>query len=136
LRCVEMIANTQAFVARVAALAGVPTERAERATQTVLSGMGAYLTPTRRELVSDELPPALAAILVDNDGLDIPIDDRLLGPGTTSGQAHDLLASVCAVLADELSHEALGALSRSLPIAVGRLLRPFPTLDARRTARP
>jgi uncharacterized protein (DUF2267 family) len=119
-----MIANTQAFVARVAALAGVPTERAERATQTVLSGIGSYLSPPRRELVADELPPALAALLVDRDGLDIAIDDRLLGPGTASGQAHDLLASVCAVLADELSREALGALTRSLPAAVSRLLGP------------
>jgi uncharacterized protein (DUF2267 family) len=131
-----MIANTQAFVARVAALAGVPTERAERATQTVLSGMGAYLSPTRRELVADELPPALAAILVDSDGLDIPIDDRLLGPGTTSGQAHDLLASVCSVLADELSRDALGALARALPIAVGRLLGPIPSRDGRRPPGP
>ena len=130
-----MITNTQAFVARVAALAGVPTDRAERATQTVLSGMGGYLTPSRRELVAEELPPALAAILVDSDGLDIPIDDRLVGAGTTSGQARDLLASVCAVLADELSRDALVALTRSLPVAVGRLLGPIPGgAGPRRTA--
>src|SRR5262245_47648186 len=119
-----MIASSQTFVAHVAAHAGVSTGRADHATRTVLAGIAGYLSPALRELVADELPPALAVIVMEADPVTRAIDDLLIGRGVTTGQAYELLASVCRVVAEELSAEAIGALLGSLPIGIARMLGP------------
>lgn len=119
-----MIANTDDLVSHVAAHAGVSAARAERATHAVLSGIGAYLSAPCRQLVAAELPPALAAALLAGDGPEIPIIARVLEPGLTAGRAHELLASVCRVLVEELSAEAVLALRVGAPPGISALLAP------------
>ncbi|HEX2685159.1 MAG TPA: DUF2267 domain-containing protein [Kofleriaceae bacterium] len=121
--------RTASIVSHVAGHAGVSHDRAERATRAVLSGLGAYLTPAYRQLVADELPAPLGAALLDNTGVAVPIEERVLGPGVTAGRAYELVASVCRVLAEELSTRALLALRAAVPIGIASLLAtPSPEL--------
>jgi uncharacterized protein (DUF2267 family) len=115
---------TQDLISHVAAHAGVSADIAERALRAVLSGIGAYLGAPHRQLVADELSPALAAALLAQSGRARPIDKRLLGPGITAGDARELIASVCRVLAEELSGEALHAIRVSAPPEVAAFLAP------------
>ena len=121
--------NAASFVSHVAGHAGVPSDLAERTTRAVLSGLGAYLTPAHRQFVADELPAPLAAALLDIGGVAVPIEERLIGPGITAGRARELVASVCRVLAEELSDAALHALRGAVPIGIASLLAtPSPEL--------
>ncbi len=117
-----MTATTDDLCSHVAAHAGVPIALAEQATRAVLAGMGGTLTPAGRELVADELPAGLGAAILASGSPATPIEDRLLGLGATAGQARELLASVCRVLVEELSSEAVDALRVGVPAALAALL--------------
>lgn len=114
--------TTATFVDHVAAHAGIPFDRAERAVRAVLGGIGAYLTDAHRQLVAEELPPALAASLLAGHDVSRPIEERVLGPGMTAGRAREVVASTCRVLAEELSYDALRALRADIPVAMSDLL--------------
>jgi uncharacterized protein (DUF2267 family) len=121
--------STASFVSHVAGHAGVSSDRAEGVTRVVLNGLGAYLTPAYRQLVADELPAPLGEALLDSAGVAVPIEERVLGPGVTAGRTHELVASVCRVLAEELSTRALVALRAAVPIGIASLLAtPSPEL--------
>jgi hypothetical protein len=121
-----MIATTDDLCAHVAAHAGVPIALAERATQEVLAGIGGTLTPAGRELVADELPAGLGSAILAGDSLTTPIEDtivdHIVALGVTLGQARELIASVCRVLIEELSGEAVDALRVGVPTALAALL--------------
>ncbi|HSD88584.1 MAG TPA: hypothetical protein VLB44_13745 [Kofleriaceae bacterium] len=109
--------------AHVASHAGVSVEGVDQAVRAVLSGLGAYLSGAQRQLVSEELPPPLAPSLDEiGENLSKPIEERVLAPGMSAGRARELVASVCRVLAEELSTEALRALRTAVPAAIGELL--------------
>lgn len=57
----------------------------------------------------------LASALESEPGERRPLEDRVQLTGMTPGRARELVASVCRVLAEELSKEAVGALRSSLP---------------------
>ncbi|HTR52489.1 MAG TPA: DUF2267 domain-containing protein [Kofleriaceae bacterium] len=120
------------FIARVADHAGIPIGRAEAATRVVLSSLGSYLPRGRCDEVAAELPPTLRRDLLDAAGAAIPVEERLLAlADNRAARAHELLASVCHVLAELLSNEALSWLSLALPARVGRLFeRPAPERSA------
>lgn len=128
--------NADTLVAHVAGHAGVPIERAEDVTRIVLSGLGSYLSPATQEFVADELPAALALALREATGVAVPLDERMLAAGITAGRARELVASVCHVLAEALSTEALALLRAGLPAPLAALLV-TPAQDlAARTAEP
>jgi len=112
------------FVAHVAARAGVDIVHAERAARAVLSGLGPYLSGRSLRLVSSELPPLLSAELLAGESRAESIEERLIGPGTSLAHAHELVASVCRVLTETLSAEALAAIVACLPSELARLLVP------------
>jgi uncharacterized protein (DUF2267 family) len=114
--------SVELFIAHVADHAGIPIERAERATRTVLSSLGSHLTAASREFIADELPAPLRQALQEVSGVALPLEERLLEPGITAGHAREIAASVCRVLAEELSTEALTALRAGLPPRVADLL--------------
>lgn len=117
-----MTATTDDLCSHVAAHAGVPIALAERATQAVLTGMGETLTPAACELVADELPAGLGAAILADGALATPIEAQLRALGVTAGQARELIASVCRVLVEELSSEAVDALRVGVPAALATLL--------------
>ena len=117
-----MIATTDDLCSHVAAHAGVPIALAERVTREVLAGIGGTLTPAGRELVADELPAGLGAAILAGGSLTTPIEERVVALGVTPGQARELIASVCRVLIEELSGEAIDALRVGVPTALAALL--------------
>jgi uncharacterized protein (DUF2267 family) len=119
-----MITSTEMFAAHVAAHAGIAPERAHEIARVVLGGLGTHLAPGPRELVADELPPGLRDALLADVGLAQPVDELVLAPGTTAAQAHELIASVCRVLVEELSIEAIAALRAALPVGLATLFEP------------
>jgi uncharacterized protein (DUF2267 family) len=114
------------FISHVADHAGASADRAGHATRAVLAGIGSYLSASHRQLIADELPPALAAALFTDHGIGTPIAERVLAPGITAGRARELIASVCRVFAEELSAEAVRALRGCLPPDLASLLDPAP----------
>lgn len=128
------MASKEDFVFLVAAHAGVSVERAARATEGVLAGIGAYLTVAHREFVADELGPGLTRALHAGTGLEAPLDERVLEPGTTAGQARELIASVCHALAEALSAQALLGVRRCTPPEIAEFLVPGAPEAPRRAA--
>jgi len=110
------------FVSHVAGHAGVPIGEADTATRVVLSAIGGYLTSERREQIAEELPPALRRALLAPVDAAVPVEERLLTPGENAAIARELVASVCHVLAEKLSNEALEWLGLALPSELARLL--------------
>jgi len=119
-----MLLRIDQLASHVAAHAGVSTELADYALRAVLAGIGSYLSPAFRQLVSEELPPALGTALSSAIGERRPIDDRVQLAGMSRGQTRELVASVCRVLAEELSEDAVRALRASLPATVALLFVP------------
>jgi len=117
-----MIATIDDLCSHVAARAGVSRVLAEQATDAVLAGMGGTLTPAGRELVADELPAGLGAVVLAGSALTTPIEDHLLAQGLPRGRARALIASVCRVLVEALSGEAVDALRVGVPAALAALL--------------
>jgi uncharacterized protein (DUF2267 family) len=121
-----MIASTEDFAAHVAAHAGITEELARRLTREVLEGLGQHLSEPGRQIVAEELPPELGAALwgPGGDALPRPIMERASEPGTSPSQVRELVASVCRVLEEELSDEALRELREAAPVEVAELLQP------------
>ena len=130
-----MIGSEEDLISHVAAHAGVFADRAARAVHAVLAGLGAYLGEADRQLVGSELPPAIGAALHAGGGLATPIEERVREPGSTAGEAWELVASVCRVLAEELSAEAVAAVRDRAPASIAALLA-APGRDAPRHAAP
>ena len=123
-----MIATTDDFTSHVAAHAGVPAPFAERVTRAVLANIGGYLDGADRRLVADELPGAFGAAVLAGSDLALPVEEQLLALGATFGHARELIASVCWVLIEELSTEALDAIRAAVPAALAaRLAAPAPS---------
>jgi uncharacterized protein (DUF2267 family) len=115
--------STEDFCSHVCAHAGVPPEHVDRAIRTVLSAIGAYVPDGPRQLVADELSPELGhALQASPNPSSQRIAEQVLSPGMTVGQARELVASVCRVLVEELSHEATRALRAHVPADLGDLL--------------
>lgn len=117
----------EAFIDHVAAHAGVSRDRADMAARIVLATIGGYLTDARRQQIADELPPGLRGALLAADDHAVPVTERLIVPGETMGHARELLASVCRVLGEELSSEALDWLWLALPVDLSQLVAPTAT---------
>ena len=122
-----MLLRIDQLASHVAAHAGVSTPLADYALRAVLAGIGGFLSPAFRQLVSEELPPALGTALSSAIGDRRPIEERLQLAGMSPGQTRELIASVCRVLAEELSDEAVGALRASLPASIALLFVPAST---------
>ncbi|MGE3542728.1 MAG: DUF2267 domain-containing protein [Kofleriaceae bacterium] len=116
--------TTSEFLARVADHAGIDNTMAGRVTRAVMAAVGSSLSPACSELVGEELPPMLAAALRAAEPNDYPAQPRIEALGHSPGRAHELIASVCRVLADKLSHEANDALHASVPHDLAQLLVP------------
>lgn len=122
--------TTDDFTSHVVAHSGVATGFAARVTRVVLAGIGGYLSRGARQLVADELPPALGAIVLAGSDLAKPIEEQVLALGPDSGpdsgpnlgHARELTASVCRVLVEELSTDALGAIRAAVPSTLAALL--------------
>jgi uncharacterized protein (DUF2267 family) len=122
-----MITSTTSFVDHVAAHAGISAPHAGIVAGQVLSVLSAHLSRPVRELLREELPAELARGLRDDDDHDsstLPLEERVLEAEMTAGHARELVASVCHVLADELSSVALDAVRREVPAEVATLLEP------------
>lgn len=114
--------SADTFITHVAGHGGVSFERAEQVTRVVLAGLGSYLTSATRQFVADELPAPLGVTLQDVSGVAIPLEERVLDMAGTAGRARELVASVCRVLAEELSNAGLTALRAGLPPSLAELL--------------
>ena len=119
-----MLLRTEQLASHVAAHAGVSAPLAEYALRAVIAGIGGYLSPAFRQLVAEELPESLASALSSALNDKRPIEDRVQLTGMTPGRTRELIASVCRVLAEELSKEALRALTSSLPAPIATLFVP------------
>lgn len=99
--------------------------------RVVLFRIGSYLSPGHRELLLEELPPALRAAVGTRRDVSLPIEERILAPGITLGRAHELVASVFRVLEERLSGELIEALRTELPHELASMLV-APSSDADR----
>jgi hypothetical protein len=89
-----------------------------------VSGIGGHLTPAFRQLVAEELPDPLSTLVRSAVDDRTPIGDRVQVNGMSPGQTRELVASVCRVLAEEMSAEALEAMTTSLPGSIATLFVP------------
>jgi uncharacterized protein (DUF2267 family) len=119
-----MLLRIDQLASHVAAHAGVSPPVADYALRAVVRGIGGYLTPAFRQLIAEELPAALATALDAATDDQRPFEARVQLMGMSPGQTRELIASVCKVLAEELSQEAMSALRSSLPGAVAKLFVP------------
>ena len=127
--------SSEDLVAHIAAHAGITSELAAMLAADVLAEIASHLSTASRELVASEIPDPLADALRRGGSSAPPIEERILAPGVTLGRAHELVSSVCLVLAEELSDEAIAALRAALPPALARLFAaPTPEI-ARRSER-
>lgn len=108
-----MQSSTETFIGHVAAHAGVSAERAEVVTRAVLARIGCSLTPEHRQLIADELPPALAAAVLTPEAM---VDEAM------TAHQRELVVSVYRVLAEELSSDGLDCMRTSLPPRISKLL--------------
>lgn len=134
----EMMATTDDFISHVAAHAGVSASLAERVVRAVLTGIGGYLSAAERQFIADELPAALGAAILTGSNRAMPIEERVLAFDPSIGHARELIASVCRVLVEELSTEALASIRAVVPRALASLLAvpatseaPLPTTSER-----
>lgn len=100
--------DTESFLSHVSGHAGVPPDRAERTTRSVLAGLASTLAPSERALVADELPEDLASAFEQPDA-------GGLAAALSSAHGRELVASVCRVLGEELSTSALAILRDAAP---------------------
>jgi uncharacterized protein (DUF2267 family) len=125
-----MLLRIEQLASHVAAHAGVSTPLADYALRAVVGGIGGYLSPPFRQLIAEELPPELVRVLEAAAGQRKPFEERVQLAGLSPAQRRELIASVCKVLAEELSDDALRAMTSSLPPAVAKLFVPSaPALD-------
>ncbi|HET9987169.1 MAG TPA: DUF2267 domain-containing protein [Kofleriaceae bacterium] len=117
-----MIPSTDVFLSHVAAHAGGSLAQVDFAARAVLAEIGGRLSASERALVTEELPPALAATLAEPHYLARPVEDALCARGLGLGPARELIASVCHALAESLSHEALAAVRAAAPSPIAGFL--------------
>ena len=110
-----MIPSTDVFLSHVAAHAGGSSAQIDVAVRAVLAAIGGSLAPAARDLVAQELPAALAARFGESGALPRPVEDELCARGLALGAARELIASVCHVLAEGLSREAIAAVRAAAP---------------------
>jgi uncharacterized protein (DUF2267 family) len=121
------------LVNHVSAHAGIGHDPTWRVTHTVMSAIGAYLSPATRELLADELGPAFgAAVRRGEASKGIPVEQHVLEPWMTLAGATELIACVCRVLAERLSDEVLAALRDELPAPLSARLVPSDPERSRR----
>lgn len=117
-----MISSTEVFLAHVAAHAGDSSAHVDAATRAVLAELGSRLAGAERELVAEELPPALASSLCKQGFAPRPVEEQLCAGGISLGTARELIASVCHTLAERLSREALAAVRAAAPPSIASFL--------------
>jgi uncharacterized protein (DUF2267 family) len=129
--CTIMLLRIDQLASHVAAHAGVSPPVADYALRAVVRGLGGYLSPAFRQLIAEELPSPLANMLEVAAGSErTSFEERVQLAGLSPSQRRELIASVCKVLAEELSDEAIRALTASLPANVARLFVPSaPAID-------
>jgi uncharacterized protein (DUF2267 family) len=108
------------LVEHVAAHAGVESGEASTATRVVLSAIAGYLGSPARGEIAQELPPTLRASWLAGDDHALPLEEHLLGPGRTVAQVRELIGSVCYVLSERFSREALAAIRVATPPELAR----------------
>jgi uncharacterized protein (DUF2267 family) len=116
-----MLLRIEQLASHVAAHAGVSRALAEYSLRAVVIGIGAYLSPDSRRLIAEELPAPLVGALESAVDDRKPIEDRVQLTGMTDGQTRELVASVCRVLAEELSDDAVHVLIASLPAKISTM---------------
>jgi uncharacterized protein (DUF2267 family) len=119
-----MLVRIQELASHVAAHAGVSEPVAEYALRAVVTGIGGYLSPRARQLIGEELPEPLVTALGSATGDRRAIEERVQLTGLSPAQIHELVASVCRVIAEELSDEAVRTLTAALPQATAALFVP------------
>jgi uncharacterized protein (DUF2267 family) len=125
-----MLLRIDQLASHVAAHAGVSTPVADYALRAVLRGIGGYLSPSFRQLIADELPAPLAKMVEHGADERTPFEERVQLAGLSPVQRRELIASVCKVLAEELSLEAVRALTAALPQQLAKLFVPSaPAID-------
>lgn len=125
-----MLLRIDQLASHVAAHAGVSTPLADYALRAVMAGIGSYLSAPFRQLIADELPQPLAIALESAVNDRRPIEDRVQLVGLTPSQTRELVASVCKVLAEELSTDANQLLINVLPPGIAALFVPSsPSID-------
>jgi uncharacterized protein (DUF2267 family) len=102
--------RTEDLVDLVSFRAAVPLYDADHALHAVVGTIGLHLDDAHRQLLTEELPRDLAVALTI--GGDIGALDE------------ELIASVCRVLAEELSHEAVHAVREEVPDPIARFFVP------------
>jgi uncharacterized protein (DUF2267 family) len=102
--------RTEDLVDLVSFRAAVPLYDADHALHAVVGTIGIHLREAHRQLLSEELPRDLAGSLAI--GGDITTLDE------------ELVASVCRVLAEELSHEVAHAVREDVPDPIARFFVP------------
>jgi uncharacterized protein (DUF2267 family) len=120
-----MIATTKDFTSHVVAHAGVAAPLAERVTRLVLAAIGVSLSPAARELIASELPSELGATIVagaDLGGAPGLVEQQVAALGMGPGHARELVASVCRVLVEALSTEAIVTVRAAVPASLATLL--------------
>jgi uncharacterized protein (DUF2267 family) len=110
--------RTEDLVDLVSFRAAVPLYDADHALHAVVGTIGLHLNDAHRQLLTEELPRDLAVALT-------------IG-GDISALDEELIASVCRVLAEELSHEVVHAVRAEAPdpIAAGHTLATGTTTQA------
>jgi uncharacterized protein (DUF2267 family) len=110
-------------------------EQAERATRAVLQVLAQRLSRSEAQALADELPSALAPALREGR-FDHEFDLSELYArvacleGVTLGFAVEHTLSVCQVVAEAISADALGRIHRALPDPMAALFTPRPvTID-------
>ncbi len=108
------------FVAHVAAHVGTTDLAGTRqASEVVLGAFGARLPPADRACIASELPASLGAVIEHaSASVALPVEAQLGSLGLTVGRAREVVASVCHVLGEHLSDDALGRLQRALPASL------------------
>jgi uncharacterized protein (DUF2267 family) len=103
------VIDATVFLQHVAARSGVSIAIADRLLPSVLHTLGRHLRDGDRQLVADELPPSLGALLLIDM---LPLPTRA---GLTEARVRAFVIIVCNVLLEGLSARAGQALRSSGP---------------------
>jgi len=120
------------FLSQVATQVPLDPETTRAVSRAVLGAIGRSLSRPARELLDEELDPVLGRWLGIDTGR--PLGDKLAAFGLREGRATEVIASVCRVLALELSNEALAWMRRELPAELAQMMVP-PTIGGMRSTR-
>lgn len=110
------------FAAHVALHAGVSLDEAKRAAILAVRRLAAWLDEGTRARAAAELPPLLADAIANPASAAQPLDEVVREPDMTSGEAHELVATVMGVLAEALTDDTRAVLAAALPPGIAALL--------------